>query len=334
MTKARGTTGAGVHREGRAGGGKLWRLLKILTLIQANQNLRARDLARRCEVAERTIYRDIESLSIAGIPIYCHNGYRISEGFFLPPLYLDVAEAVALTVAGTALKEPEGTHYSEAIRSALEKIATVLPDSVRQLADVAQSRIKIHLRAFEGQGEAGEILSVLEDHVLDRNRCIITYFTLGRGETLDRKIDPYGLLFRERAWYLVAYCHRRNDVLLFRVDRIRAVKSLKETFQMPKDFSIEDYMASAWEVERGEAVTVRIRFTAAVAPLIRESKWHPTQVLTNEPGGSLIMTVTTGGKHELARWVLGFGGEAVVLEPQEWREEVLRLARGAVRANE
>ena len=315
------------------GNSKLWRFLKILTLIQANRNLRARDLAERCEVTERTIYRDIESLCMAGIPIYSQNGYRVSDGFFLPPLYLSLSEAVALTVAGTALREQEGRHYREGSQAALDKISAILPEGVRRLADEARSRIRIDLRGFEVSTGAGDTLSELENVVLERKRCILTYYAFARNETRDRKIDPYGLLFRERAWYLVAYCHLRNDVKLFRVDRIKALKPLTERFELPEGFSIETYMANAWEIERGEAVTVTLRFSPAVAPLIREAKWHPTQVLADQPDGSLLMTVTTGGRHELARWVVGFGGEASVIGPDEIREEVRKVAEGAARAH-
>ncbi|MHB9145727.1 MAG: WYL domain-containing protein [Symbiobacteriia bacterium] len=84
------------------------------------------------------------------------------------------------------------------------------------------------------------------------------------------------------------YCHERKDVMLFRVDRIRKLRRLDEDFQVPHSFSIENYMAGAWEVERGNPVKVTIRFDPAAAPLIREARWHPSQVLTEEPDGSLL----------------------------------------------
>ena len=146
-------------------------------------------------------------------------------------------------------------------------------------------------------------------------------------------MDPYTLLFREHAWYLVAYCHERKDIMLFRVDRIRELRRLDEDFQVPRSFSIENYMAGAWEVERGNPVKVTIRFDPAAAPLIREARWHPSQVLTEEPDGSLLMEVTTGGRSALLRWVLGFAGRAVVVEPAEVREEIVRMAEAAAGAN-
>ena len=313
---------------------KLWRLLTILTLVQGGQRVRARDLAEHCEVTERTIYRDIEALTAAGIPIYFdQDGYRLTDGFLLKPLHLSVPEAVALTVAANTLMKQEGTHYRVAAQGALDKINAVLPEGARRLADEAGSRIRIDLRAFQAPSARDDILEVLEQAVFHRQRCQMTYFSLNRGEVTERKVDPYGLLFRERAWYLVAYCHRRSEVVLFRTDRIRKIQPLDEAFVIPEGFSLDDYMANAWEVERGQEVTVTIRFSAAAAPLIREAKWHASQALRELPDGSLEMTVTTGGRHALMRWVLGFAGEAVVVAPEEIRREVAEMAGKAARAN-
>lgn len=328
-----GLEGAEVSRKGSFSE-RLWRLLSIITLVQGNQHLRVRDLAGRLEVTERTIFRDLEALGAARIPIYFdQNGYRLSEGFLLKPLHLSVSEAVALTVATNTLMKQQGTHYRLAAQGALDKINAVLPEGARRLADEARSRIHIDLGAFEASSSRSDVLEVLEQTILSEKRCQMTYFSLNSGEVTDRKVDPYGLLFREHAWYLVAYCHRRNDVILFRTDRIRKVRPLDEAFTIPENFSLDDYMASAWEVERGQEVTVTIRFSSGAAPLIREAKWHPSQVLKELPGGGLEMTVTTGGRHALMRWVLGFAGEAVVVSPEEVRREVAEMGEKAARAN-
>jgi len=330
---AEGAEGAEGSKKG-AFSDKLWRLLSIVTLVQGNQHLRVRDLAERLAVTERTIFRDLEALSAAKIPIYFdQNGYRLPEGFLLKPLHLSVAEAVALTVATHTLMKQQGTHYRAAAEGALDKINAVLPEGARRLADEARSRIHIDLRAFEASSSRSDVLEVLEQAILSERRCQMTYFSLNSGEVTDRKVDPYGLLFRERAWYLVAYCHRRKDVILFRTDRIRKVRPLDEGFTLPENFSLDDYMASAWEVERGQEVTVTIRFSKVAAPLIREAKWHPSQVLHELPDGGLEMSVTTGGRHALMRWVLGFAGEAVVVSPEEVRREVAEMGAKAARAN-
>jgi len=312
--------------------GRLWRMIKILTLIQGNNRLKARDLAERCHVSQRTVYRDINHLCNAGIPLYFDKGYKVAGDFFLPPLHLNFEEAIALVVAATAVREQ--FHLGEAVKSALEKVLLTIPRGARQLAAEVGERIRVDPQPFEPGPGRSPVLQTLEKALLQKKRVCITYYSFHSGETTDREVDPYGLMFRERAWYLVGHCHLRQEVKMFRVERILNLQVLEQQCEPPADFSLDGYMAGAWGVERGEEREVAIHFRPPVARLIKEVKWHPSQQLEELKDGSVVMTVHTGSHHEIARWVVGFGSNASVLQPEELRMKVLEIAKGCVSAND
>ncbi len=313
------------------GGARLWRLVRILTLIQGNDRLTAKDLADRCRVSKRTVYRDINRLCQAGIPLYLDKGYKIAGEFFLPPLRLSLDEAIALVIAATAVREE--VHHGEAVKSALDKVLVTIPPGVRQLAMEAGDRIRLDPQPFEPEADRSPVLQRLEKALLQKRRLHITYHSFHSGETTERDIDPYGLMFRERAWYLVGDCHLRREVKMFRVERILDLEVLGQQCQPPPGFSLDEYMAGAWGVERGEERKVVIRFRPPIARLIKEARWCPSQQLEELDDGSVVMTVHTGSRHEIARWVVGFGGNASILEPEDIRREVLEIARGCLSSN-
>lgn len=268
-------------------------------------------------------------------------GYRLVGDFPIPVLQLTLGEAVSLAVAAAALKEREHAHYGDAIASAYEKVTAVIPEAARRMAAEAALRIWVDphpLGAAGGSGNAEQFaahaagraaLPLIERAVLDRHRVRMRYHSLSSQTIRERDVDPYGAVFRDRAWYLVGFDHDNEEIRKFRVDRILDLRVLPTRFERPPEFNLEQYMSSAWSVEHGPELRVRIRFDREVALLVREAEWHPTQELAERPDGGVVMSVRVSGRGEIARWVLGFGGRAEVLEPPELRELVAEMARGA-----
>lgn len=339
----------------RSSDARLIRWVRILSLHQKPGIWTARVLAGRLGVTERTIYRDIQALS-GQFPIYNDvRGYRIEPGAVaLPPLHLSLEETLVLAVAAEVLEDLGPAALGAAMREALAKIEGMLPDEMRRLADEARSRILISLqppatgigepwndgdglgwapRARHRAPDVAAHLAVLEACVLRSRACLITYFSAGRRATSERVIEPYGLVFREGAWYTVARCRMREGIRVFRVSRILDLEPLSETFDPPEGFSVQEFLRDAWGIWNGPPVEVEVRFSAEAAPFVRETVWHPSQVLRDHEDGSLTMTVTTTGRWGLVRWLVGFGTDAEVVRPADVRADVRRLAEGAVRRN-
>jgi predicted DNA-binding transcriptional regulator YafY len=139
------------------------------------------------------------------------------------------------------------------------------------------------------------------------------------------------MAFRKHAWYLVGYCHLRNDIRTFRVGRIMSVRLSKERFQIPDDFSVEKYFSASWGVYRGKLTRFKVRFTGEAAVIVKTSQHQQFEEIEELDEGSIIYTTVVAGRVEFIRWVLGFGSEAEILEPATARKEVSRIAESMLR---
>ncbi len=305
---------------------RLARLLKIITLVKADPRLTRSDLARLCEVdSVRTIQRDINSLAIAEVPIYWSGeGYEIMPNFFLPPLSLSVEEAFSLVLSASTYSNGEGSFHESAIKSAMSKITATLPRPTRELLELDLDRIDIETRKTS---DTGGLTKQLHQAIFNTKQLRINYYTYSRNSVSERVIDPYALAFRRRAWYLIAFCHMRDRILMFRANRIKTLDYTGSMFTYPDNFSLEKYMGSSWQSMRGKETKVVVKFDAEIAPLIKEVNWHPTQHIENLPDGSIVYTVTVAGIKEINLWILGYGCHAEVLSPESLREEIAAVAR-------
>ncbi|HEX7708180.1 MAG TPA: WYL domain-containing protein, partial [Thermoanaerobaculia bacterium] len=167
------------------------------------------------------------------------------------------------------------------------------------------------------------------------------YTSLSSGRRGWRGVDPWIAIHRSEAWYLIGKCHRNGQPRTFRLDRIGAVLPIGSGFERPKDFDVERWFESSWGVEAagwGDAAPselhdIHIVFDAAVAPLIEHGRHHAKEQKEKRPDGRLDYRLRLGPLEELARWITGFGGAAVALEPPELVQRVRAIAMGAASAH-
>jgi len=308
---------------------RIWRILKVFTLIKGKPGIDAKELAEKCEVSQRTIYRDINVLKLAGIPVYFDKGYHVSEDFFLPPVHLDLGEVLSLAKGAELLSRQKGTPFQRGVESAMEKIFAVITTGVRDAVTREASHFSPAWEPTVDYDKCVPILEVLETGVEENRTVRMTYNVLSRDQTTERDVDPYGFLFRRNAWYLVGHCHLREEIKIFKVDRIVEARLLDVNFDPPEEFSIQEYMGEAWQVMRGDrAHEIEIIFSPKVAPYARECLWHFSQRCVDLEDGSAVLSFRVSGLSEVCSWVMGFGGEAEVLKPQELRKLVRERAEG------
>jgi len=137
-----------------------------------------------------------------------------------------------------------------------------------------------------------------------------------------RTIDPYSLIFRKGFWYLVGFCHLREEIRTFKILRIKTIRVTEGTFKRPKSFSIKEYMKNSWNIFRGEDTEVKILFKREAASFIKETQWHENQQIEELPNGDIIFTVYVNGTAEIKSWAMGFSDKAKVLEPKSLKEEI------------
>jgi predicted DNA-binding transcriptional regulator YafY len=305
------------------------RLLHILNLRRARKNLRVSDLAKECEVSERTIYRDIISISQANVPIYFESGYKVLTDAFLPPLNLSLEEYLCLKV-GLSSSLVKQSPWKESSKRVLAKIDASLSNSLREQVKSIDIQPKIEAKTTFDFSKLTLFCKLLEQAISEKVTLRIIYDSL-QSEMGEREVDPYALIFRRHAWYLVGFRHKREEIRVFRVNRIKKITLLSKNFILLKDFSVEKFFSSSWEVFVGKPTEVKIKFWGPTAKVILSGTHHPNEKITKQEDGSILYTVTVSGTEEISRWVLEFGENAEVLEPTELREKIIQTAKGILK---
>jgi predicted DNA-binding transcriptional regulator YafY len=305
---------------------QLERLLEIDRLIRSPKRQTAATLARELEVSERTIQTDIAFLKnryFAPIAFHKSEGLYYTDGDWrLPTVGLSQGELFALTLGARMLEAYSGTVYGVELRSAIARLAERLPEQVwvnlQQLVDE-----NVLFRTGAELDLDPQVWQVLEMACQLKQRVLMRYYTAGRNDESERRLDPYVLHFTRNNPYVTGYCHKREMVRWFRVDRVRSIQLLEARFEVDPKFDREKHFADVFQHEVGEAThDVAIWFNAQTAPYIRERRWHPTQEIEEDADGSLTLRMRVRGLNELKRWILFYGKGAIVLEPQELVEMV------------
>lgn len=286
------------------------------------------ELAKALGAAVRTTYRDLTTLRRAGFPVvqarvHTKPVWRLEGATATPAVSFTPPELTALALARSVLVGLPGSPFDRAMHSAFHKIQAVCDREGVRVLETADRRLFADLRRARPYTEREVWFRVLLDAVARQRTVKLRYFTLEREAESERQVDPYGLVLHEGAFYLVGWCHWRRAVRTFLVDRVRAVSETGGTFTPPEGFSVREVFRKSWGLVRDRAlVTVRVRFSAKLARVIREGRWHESQKLEEAPHGGVVLTVNVAGWEEIRRWLLGFGAGAEVLEPEELRQSL------------
>ncbi len=177
----------------------IWRLLRILLLFSRKNNIKAKEIAEEIEVSVRQVYRDIESLRLAGVPIYSDsNGFNIVQDFFLPKISLEVPEILTLYLLCRSLREQKGTPYSELLTSACDKVINALPDSVKSIflkGSYEYDIVDFGLETKIDYEKIDEIFRLVYNATILKKQIKLKYFSFETKQVNERIVNPYGLKF-------------------------------------------------------------------------------------------------------------------------------------------
>ncbi|MGY4306306.1 putative DNA-binding transcriptional regulator YafY [Bradyrhizobium sp. USDA 4369] len=310
------------------------RLLSILTTLQAKGQITAPALAAACEVSVRTIYRDIDALAAAGIPVYAERGaeggFRLLDGYRVRLNGLSPAETDALFMAG--LPGPAAAlGLDGAMNAAQTKLVAALPQNLRAHAGRMQARFHLDAPGWFGEAEEPPHLRAIADALL-ADRLIDIRYQSWRAEKR-RRVAPLGLVLKGGGWYLAGRVER--SVRTYRVARILDCTATCETFDRPADFDLPAYWRAA--TERLEAELHPKQATVRLSPLgvkLLEVVSQPyvrarTRLADDaDAEGWRIAIIPTGTTlWHAAGELLRFGSEAEVLDPPELRAKMAELAQ-------
>jgi predicted DNA-binding transcriptional regulator YafY len=312
------------------------RLVNVLLLLQTRSRMTAAELAAELEVSVRTIYRDVEALAEAGVPIYAergpHGGVRLVDGYRtrLTGLTADEAEAVFLSgVPGPAAALGLGT----VVAAARLKVMAALPPELRARAGRVAERFHLDAPGWFQPAEELAHLETLAGAVWDSHRLRIRYRRGERGGVVDREIDPLGLVLKGGIWYVVA--RAVTNVRTYRVSRVEAVEVLDERFERPDDFELADYWQRSTAAYERELDRVHLTVRVAVDRLdafadVAGSRVMSGAIRLDDEPDHVRLRVAFDWADEAISAALRMGASAEVLEPEWLRESIVKRARAVV----
>jgi predicted DNA-binding transcriptional regulator YafY len=310
------------------------RLLSIMLLLQVHRRLTARELANRLEVSERTIHRDMDALSGAGIPVFAergsNGGWALMEEYRTNLTGLNKEEIQALFLINPSRLLAD-LGLSKASDAARIKLRAALPSMSRDDAEYARQRIYIDMTGWNRAEESIQMLPIIQEAIWKERKLHITYERAGCS-AVERLVDPLGLVAKGSAWYLVAAVE--GETRSYRISRVQAARMIDETCVRPEGFDLASY----WEqsTAKFKANLPRYQATVRINPSLLPRMHYAgrfariEQVHSPDEDGWMRVSMRFDVEEVACEYVLGFGAQIEVLEPQSLREKVIASARSII----
>jgi predicted DNA-binding transcriptional regulator YafY len=343
---------------GRLDGVRASRLVELLLLLQTRGRMTAPELAAQLEVSVRTVHRDVEALSAAGVPVYAERGraggYRLLDGYRTRLTGLTPAQARALLLTGTPERAAAGLGLGDVLAGTQLKLLAALPEPLREQAAAVRERFHLDPSGWEHRPPEPEFLPAVVAALWDQRRLRVSYRRWGP-QDVERILDPLGLVLKVGNWYLVARAAavdgdavrtdavrtdavRTDAVRTYNVARLLAVRQLDEEFRRPTGFDL----VAAWEqgqagfAERVYRHWVDVRLSQRGMELLGLIGSYPAQrarALAQPPDGDgwQVTRVPLETERHAEHWLLRLGPELQVLGPPQLRARVEELVAGLAR---
>jgi predicted DNA-binding transcriptional regulator YafY len=320
----------GRERSRTPGRAQLPRLLELIMALQSDRFPNARILAERCEVSRRTIYRDLETLEAAGIPVRYRperQGYQLARGCSVPTSGLDETEALALVILVRQWKGGAAFDLLRHARDGAVKVIQALPPEARDRVLTQAEPVPEENGLVALPRDRTLVYDTILEALIRRLQVRIWYRQLATPSGETTKLGIYRLVLARGTWLVVGRSSVHRDVKVFRIPWIDRVAVTDDPYTIPPRFNLERFLGMAWTSERGkDRHEVWLRFSARVAPGIRDTLWHRSQSLAELPDQRADLHLVIDGLDEIVGWVLSFGDQVEVLAPVELRQRVESVA--------
>jgi predicted DNA-binding transcriptional regulator YafY len=304
-------------------------LLSILWLLNARGKMTAQKIAEELEINIRTVYRYIDALCISGAPIISeagpNGGYSLPRDFIKAPLILDMDEKKALLQSALFAKE-SGYPYENALDRATHKLKMYCNNNQSErLEDFLRG---LHVIGSTPSSEIASIIETLDLSITNNNSIQIEYDKGCSTEENSRCVDPYGVVNWNGKWYLVGFCHKRNDIRVFRADRIKYISQLDSKFTVPENFSARDYVQKSMLPDIMDTKNLIIVKIEGATHAIHDISNH--WIFSNLLQEQSDTTVSICGDHHLIfrympYYLLSFGKSIRITQPLELKERLAEI---------
>ncbi|TDB66771.1 helix-turn-helix transcriptional regulator [Arundinibacter roseus] len=296
---------------------RLDRLTALLIHLQSKRIVKAQEIADRFEVSLRTVYRDIRTLELAGVPLLGEAGvgYSLVTGYRLPPVHFTRGEALSFVTAGKLVQALTDETTKTAFQSALYKIKAVLPATEKELVETVSSHIEVLDNPYLPQKRNQNLNIERILNSITRKQVIqLSYISAANTEVSFRIVEPVGIYSRGPYWYLIAFCRLRNAYRNFRIDRVQSLESLSDHFSTTHP-SLHSFIE---ETSREKVLhKVILRIDKSAVHYLGDQHFYHGFVSQDEIGNQLQMTFLTESLNGLAHWFLLLGEVADIIEPVE-----------------
>ncbi|MDM8514809.1 transcriptional regulator [Desulfobacterales bacterium HSG16] len=306
--------------------GRQWKILNLLLSSQKGKT--AAEISQAIECHQRTVYRDLEALQVAGFPIYTDRLDGKNLWSLLDtvkkniPIPVSLTELVALYFSRDMLKFLKETVFYDSIESFFQKVKTTLPPQYLKYLEKLEQTFLVNVGPYGKYGEYREIINQVNEAAIDRNYIDIVYFAQSRQARTKRRVAPYRIFFYDQVFYMIGHCMLRQGIRIFALDRIESIENTDKNFDVPEDFSFEQFMKSSFGVFTGKARKVKIKFSSDIAGYIQEKIWHETQKIEPCGDGSIIFEADVAITDELKSWIMKWGAKAMVQEPESLKKKI------------
>ena len=307
------------------------RLAAILIQLQSRPLVKAQDIADKFSISLRTVYRDVKALEEAGVPVIgeAGTGYRLMEGYKLPPVMFNMDEATALLTASKLVQTKTDAGISKHFTSALDKIRAILRHSEKDhIEEIDEHIAVVNHPAIVYQPQADLHLQPILKAIGSSSVLGMDYTSLEKNETTRRKVEPVGIYYLGSHWYLIARCQLRKDYRNFRTDKIVRLYITNEANSKihPPLQSFIEKMSSDRELQK-----VVIDLEPGIVKYLGDQKYYNGYVKEERAGDYVRMTFLTGSLMGFSRWFMLYGDHAKIVEPSELNDMVAEVAENILK---
>ena len=297
------------------------RMLGITVMLLNRDRISARELADKYEVSVRTIYRDIEAINMAGIPVVAHSGnnggFGIMENFRVDRQLFTLQDMLSVL---SALKGINATLEDKELDNAIEKITNLVPDDKTDKLREHFEHVSIDIQPWGYREQQKRHLKTIHNSIVEGVLINFTYSN-NKGEVVNRTIEPMTLLFKGYAWYLFAFCRLKNDFRLFRLSRMKDVIVTNERFKR-KNVTYQEHSSST--TDKSKWVEMTLKFSPAVKIKVEEYFYEDDMQILED--GSMLVQVKFPEDDWIYSFLLSFCENVEVVEPSYIREQLKEKA--------
>ena len=303
---------------------RLDRLTALLIQLQSKRIVKSQEIAKRFSISLRTVYRDIRTLELAGVPLIGEAGvgYSIVQGYRLPPVQFTQEEAMSFVTAEKLVNTLTDSETRASYQSALYKLKAVLRSTDKELLDNISSRIEVVDNPYLPKDRHQNLpIETILNCIAAKRVIRLTYHSTTSPGRSERDVEPVGIYSSGTYWYLIAWCRLREGYRNFRTDRVENLEVLNERFTAQHPALQKFIERTRRDRTLHKAV---IRLDKSALRCLGDQHYYHGFVSQTDLGDQIEMTFLTESLNGLAHWFMWLGEVADIIEPEEMRGLVLR----------